>query len=127
MQEEDMILMEELNLNAWGAEMRGAYGKAVPIICSSLVKVSLVSSSILMWTMQRSNVRFSSIYHHTLLGMSISDIVLSLGHAHFNITVPSNEDYMMWNARGNQMTCSAQGFVQFVCVLLGLQRSWSFP
>jgi len=42
--------------------------------------------------------------------MSVGDILSSLAFAQFNSAAPSDNDYYVWNARGNQATCSAQGF-----------------
>jgi len=46
--------------------------------------------------------------------MSVGDIIFSLSLAHFNSIAPSDDDYYVWNARGNQATCSAQGFVAYL-------------
>lgn len=100
-------------------EIRDIHGKATTIIRSSLAIISLTASCILIRIIQRSNDRFSTTYHRLLLGMSVADILLSIGYAHFNFTAPSDNNYFVWNARGNQMTCSAQGFV----FLLGFSSS----
>lgn len=87
------------------------HGMANSIIRSALAVVSVISSCTLIWMILRSKQRLSTIFHRILLGMSVADIFFSLGLAHFNFTAPRDDDYMVWNARGNQATCSAQGFI----------------
>ena len=40
-----------------------------------------------------------------------SDILFSLVFMQLGIMSPSNVDYLVWNARGNQASCTAQGFM----------------
>jgi len=54
-----------------------------------------------------------------LLGMSVGDILFLLSYATFNSASQSDDDYFVWNTRGNQATCSAQG----LAFLLGSQSS----
>lgn len=122
MQQKDPIPLDEIT--ASGAEWK-SHGKNVSIIRSVLAIVSLVASSTLIWMLLRSKVRLSSTYHRLLIGMSIADMLYSLSLAHFNSTAPSDDDYMVWNARGNQATCSAQGFILFMGAISGLLYSCS--
>ena len=107
--QEDPITLEEL-IATWTEEINGL-SKATTIICSVMAIISVIASSVLVWMIKRSNAALSTTYHRILLGMSISDIFFSLALATFNFTSPSDVDYFVWNARGNQGTCDAQGFV----------------
>ena len=121
-QEENPLSLEELF--SWAAEIL-PITKTIGVIRSSSAIVSLISSSILIWIMNRSNARFSSIYHRMLLGMSVGDIFYSLSLAHFNSAAPSDVDYYVWNARGNQATCSAQGFVAILAATISVYYTCS--
>ena len=71
----------------------------------------------------KSKQRLTSTYHRLLIGMSIGDILYSLSLATFQTMSPSDLSYVVWNARGNQASCSAQGF--FVIAGLGLTVTYS--
>ena len=101
-------------------DWRDGHSKATSIIRSVLANLSLISSSILIWMIRRSHAGLSTIYHRILLGMCVADLMVSVSFAHFNLIVPSDDDYRVWNARGNQATCSAQGFLLFVGSISGL-------
>eukprot|EP00579_Thalassiosira_antarctica_P024422 CAMPEP_0201986796 /NCGR_PEP_ID=MMETSP0904-20121228/91460_1 /ASSEMBLY_ACC=CAM_ASM_000553 /TAXON_ID=420261 /ORGANISM="Thalassiosira antarctica, Strain CCMP982" /LENGTH=468 /DNA_ID=CAMNT_0048540873 /DNA_START=210 /DNA_END=1617 /DNA_ORIENTATION=- len=107
------------------AEWRDGHGKALGIIVSTSAIVSAASSSILIWMILKSRARLSITYHRLVLGMSIADILLSLSFAQFNAMAPSDMSYAVWNARGSQATCSAQGFVAIVGTCSGLLYSCS--
>ena len=112
MQAEDVIPADELIASY--AELKDGHSKATAVIRSLCAIVSLISSSILIWMLLTSKVRLSTTYHRLLLGLSIANIFLSSSLATFNYTAPSDGDYYVWNARGNQATFSAQGFILFV-------------
>ena len=108
-----------------GAEVRDGHCKTTTIIRSSLAIVSIIASFLLIMTIRRSNSGLSTTYHRLLLGMSIADIVMSVGLATFNSMIPSDDDYYVWNAKGNLATCNAQGFVLFMGASVGLLYSCS--
>lgn len=108
-----------------GAELRDGHGKTTAIIRSSMAIASIIASSVLIWIIRRSHVGLSTTYHRLLLGMCIADILFSLSLAHFNIMAPSDDDYFVWNARGNLATCSAQGFAAYAGALCGLMYNCS--
>jgi len=104
--EGDPIPIDELN-----ATVIDVHDIATTIINSSLAILSLISSSVLIWMIKRSRASFATTYNRILLGMAITDILFSLGSAHFNFTAPSDDSYYVWNASGNELTCNIQGFV----------------
>mmetsp|Transcript_10408 Transcript_10408/g.19144 ORF Transcript_10408/g.19144 Transcript_10408/m.19144 type:complete len:387 (+) Transcript_10408:597-1757(+) len=99
--------------------------KATTIIASSLAIVSLISSSALIWMIKRSRASFTTTYNRILLAMAISDIIFSFSVSHFNFTTPIDDNYFVWNASGNQLTCSIQGFASGVGAASGLLYSCS--
>jgi len=107
-------------LYATGAEVRDGHAKANAIMGSTLAIVSLISSFVLIWMIKRSHISFKSTYHRILLGMTIADIIYSLSLAHFNMMAPSEDDYFVWNASGNQLTCNVQGFLTATGATSGL-------
>ena len=77
------------------------HGIETTIIHSSMAIVSMISSPIVVWLILHSRAKSTTIYHRILLGMSFGDIVFSLALAHFNAMAPSDDNYFVWNARGN--------------------------
>ncbi len=62
----------------------------------------------------RSHKGLSTTQHRILLGLSIFDLISSLGWSTFGSTTPSDNNYLVWNARGNEASCTIQGF--FLCL-----------
>ena len=75
--------------------------KHTAILYGTFGIISTICSSFIIWMIVRSNDRFSTPYHRLLLGMCISDILYSLGLAHFNLTTPKH-DCWIWNASGTR-------------------------
>ena len=98
----EIISMEDLD--ALGAELRDGHGKNLTIIRSSSAIVSTISSSTLIWMIVRSPQRLTTTRHRILFGMAVGDIIFSLSFATYGAIVPSDEDYWIWNAQGNQTT-----------------------
>lgn len=84
--------------------------------------LSILSSSTIIWMILRSHDRLSTPYHRLLLGMCVSDILFSSTYATFNFTLPVEDDYWIWNARGNYSTCNMEGFVN----IFGLFCGWYY-
>lgn len=103
-----------------GAAIRDGHGKATSIIRSSMAMVSIICSSFLIWILLKSKNRLKTTYHRILFGMCVSDMIFSLALALFNVTAPSDVDYYVFNAKGNQLTCTAQGFLAYAggCLIL---------
>ncbi|KAL7528349.1 hypothetical protein ACHAWF_002525, partial [Thalassiosira exigua] len=106
-------------------EWKNGHGKNACIIRSSMAVISLISSSLLIWILHKTKDRFSTTYHRILLGMSVSDILFSLGNAGFGAVTPSELSYIVWNARGNQATCDASGFLNTIGFFASLLYSCS--
>uniref|UniRef100_A0A7S3QE63 G-protein coupled receptors family 1 profile domain-containing protein n=1 Tax=Chaetoceros debilis TaxID=122233 RepID=A0A7S3QE63_9STRA len=73
--------------------------------------VSIVASLTLIWIIKRSFLGFSTTFHRLLFGLCIADLMLSSSSLLLNVMSPSDTDYVVWNARGNQASCDAQGFL----------------
>ena len=69
--------------------------------------------------------RLSTTYHRLMLGMSVGDILFSLSQVTFGAISPSDMSYMVWNARGNLATCTANGFFVVMGMMLTLFYSCS--
>jgi len=121
---EGPIPLEELP-NADDIKEAYHHSKAFAITRSTMAIISLISSSFLIWLIAHSKHGLSSTYHRIVLGMSIADIFLSLSLAPFNATAPSDVDYIGWNARGNQASCSAEGFLGIFGGFTGVYYSCS--
>lgn len=109
---EEAIPTEDINPTY--AEWRDSHGKAIGILRSTSAILSLVSSSFLIWMILRSTKRLTTTQHRILLGMSVSDIIFSISMVHFNALAPSELGYIVWNARGSQASCAADGFVYWM-------------
>ena len=101
-------------------ELRDGNGKASAIVRSIMAIVSIIASSLLIWMIRRSYIGFTNTFHRVLFGLCVADILYSLGSAHFNFTAPVDMNYVVWNARGNQTSCSIQGFITGIGISSGL-------
>ena len=108
---EEPIPIEELY--ATGADRIAGSEKVASIIGSTSAIISLVASSMLIYLLTRSKQRLSTTYHRIVFGMSIADIIFSLSLSMFNLTGPIDDQYYVWNVKGDQASCSAQGFFKF--------------
>ena len=70
--------------------------------------ISLIASTALVWHILRSYDGLSTTFHRLLFGLCIADIISSFC---WMLLAPQEMDYMIWNARGNTASCSAQGFL----------------
>ncbi len=108
------------DLIAHYAERSDMHVKAQAVSSSVSGITSVLSSSTLIWMIFRSHKGTSTIQHRLLLGLCISDILSSLGHSTFNTMAPSDVNYFVWNAIGNQTTCNLQGFIIAMGTYCGL-------
>ena len=112
-------------LAAVNAEHKEGHGKVFGIIFSISAIISVVSSVSLIRMITTSKQRLSTTYHRLLLGISIGDILLSLAFATFQVMEPSEMNYMVWNAKGNQVSCDVYGSLVWVGMTLTLLYSCS--
>jgi len=82
--------------------------------------ISILASSIFIWMILRSQKRLSTPYHRLIIGLCVTDILFSLPQATCNMLSPAELDYRVWNARGNEATCDAHGFIQHLGLFGGL-------
>ncbi len=118
MSQMDPISMEDLI--TMNAEWKEGHGKNTGILFSVSAITSTIASSTLIWMIARSHKGLSTTQHRILLGLSICDLISSLGYSTFNSTSPSDNAYRIWNARGTVATCDAQGFLILLGVYGGL-------
>ncbi len=104
----DPMSMEDLIVAF--TEWKEGHSKNLGILRGLSGITSVISSSALIWMIARSHKGLSTTQHRIILGLSISDLISSLGWSTFNSTAPSELDYWVWNARGKP-TCDAQGFL----------------
>jgi hypothetical protein len=114
MSSEEPLTMEQLHASG---EAKIAETKLFGIIRLTSALVSLFASLMLVWMLNRTVKRFTSVYHRLLLGMAIGDIIFSISQAHFNAATPKDLNYAVWNAIGNRYSCSARGFFASVGVI----------
>ncbi len=108
-------------LISWGDTWKDeGHGKKMSILKSASGITSLISSSILIWMIGRSHKGLSTTQNRLLVGICFFDIISSLAYSMFNIMSPSDNDYVVWNARGNEATCDAQGFLLSLGIYGGL-------
>ncbi len=114
----DPISMEDLI--AMHTKWKEGDGENIGILRSVSGISSTISSSTLIWMIARSHKGLSTTQHRILLGLSICDLISSLGYSTFSSIAPSDNNYFVWNARGNEATCDAQGFLLGFGVFGGL-------
>ena len=112
-------------LATMSAELKEGHGKGMAIIRSVSAIISVISSVTLIRMITTSKDRLSTTYHRILLGMSIGDILLSLMIATFQVMSPSEMNYMVWNAKGNQVSCDVYGSLVWVGMTLTVFYSCS--
>mmetsp|Transcript_25114 Transcript_25114/g.28940 ORF Transcript_25114/g.28940 Transcript_25114/m.28940 type:complete len:381 (-) Transcript_25114:604-1746(-) len=71
--------------------------------------LSVVSSSIIIVMILRSNVKLSNRYHRLMFGMSLTDMLFSSALSFGSLPAPINEPNV-WIAIGTRSTCNLQGF-----------------
>eukprot|EP00956_Cyclotella_meneghiniana_P008906 scaffold12189_cov32-Cyclotella_meneghiniana.AAC.10 len=98
-------------LTAMGAEWKYGHGRNIIIIRSTMAIASVISSCCLVRMIITSKDGLSTTYHRLMLGMSIGDILFSMPQATFGAMSPNDMSYAVWNAHGNQATCTAAGFL----------------
>eukprot|EP00956_Cyclotella_meneghiniana_P035096 scaffold111227_cov23-Cyclotella_meneghiniana.AAC.1 len=122
-QENDIIPIE--TLTAKYEEWKYGQGRSTIILGSTMAIISVISSWCLIRMIMTSKDRLSTTYHRLLLGMSIGDILYSLPIANFGAKSPTDVNYKVWNAHGNQATCTAAGIFGGMGMFLTLFYSCS--
>ena len=88
--------------------------KAGVAIAATTGTISAISSFIIIYLMYKSKKGFKqSVYHRIMLGMSFSDIIVSLAIAFTTLPMPKDMIYRQFEGllvRGNVSTCTIQGF-----------------
>jgi hypothetical protein len=79
--------------------------------------ISFIASMLLIIHILRSHDGLSTTYHRLIFGLSACDIISSFAFALSSTMVPKEMSYLVPFARGNIMTCDAQGFLIFVAVI----------
>jgi hypothetical protein len=78
--------------------------------------ISAISSMLIIYIILKSPTRLSSTYHRIMLGISTSDLFLSISMALTTLPMPAPGDYwtdiinIQGTRLGNTQTCTAQGF-----------------
>mmetsp|Transcript_12347 Transcript_12347/g.35302 ORF Transcript_12347/g.35302 Transcript_12347/m.35302 type:complete len:469 (-) Transcript_12347:82-1488(-) len=104
----------------YGGQWKYGHGKSFAIVTSVSAILSTVFSSLLVAMVLRSKDRLGTAYHRLLMGMAVGDILFSLPHCLFHAMVPKDMDWLIWGAKGNQATCTLNGFVIRVGATLSL-------
>lgn len=92
-------------------EFRKGHSKNWIIIKSVLSITSVIASSIFLWMILRSHDGMSTTQNRLFAGLCISDIIFTLPQSFFGVMVPKEQDYLVWNARGNMTSCQIHGFL----------------
>ena len=85
--------------------------KAIAIIVRTSGSISVVASIGLACHILRSHDGLSTTYHRLVFGLSVADIFSSFGQALSSTMAPKEMNYLIPFARGNTVTCDAQGFI----------------
>ena len=65
--------------------------------------ISAISSLLLIRMIFASKQRLTTPYHRLLLGISIGDVFYSMTIASLQSMMPSDMNYAVWNANGNEV------------------------
>ncbi|KAG7342680.1 hypothetical protein IV203_020624 [Nitzschia inconspicua] len=99
--------------------------------CSILSFCSNISCARINNSISKSTSKFTSIlatstsHHRIILGMSISDCIISCAHFFSSWPIPADADseFSIYGNIGNTMTCSAQGFFIQLGIMVPLYNS----
>ena len=81
-------------------------------LAATIGSISLISSLVVITLISKSGQGLSSVYHRIVLGISISDALLSLALALTTLPMPTDMIYDFEGiVMGNNATCSTQGFM----------------
>ena len=86
---------------------------ALSLTQTSSSSLSFISSLTICIAMLRSEKKVSTPYRRIIFGMSVYDILLSLGMMFSTIASPKDTDGV-WKPMGNKITCNMQGFFVYI-------------
>ena len=101
-------------LEALYSNTRNIETQTSSIIRATTGAISIIASSTLIWMISRSENGFRSTQNRLLLGICISDIILSFNGCSFNVAAPTSDAYITWNANGTTETCAMLGFSSYL-------------
>ncbi len=94
--------------------------KLYAITSATTGSVSFICSMTIVCIILRSHAGLSKTYHRLLLGMCIGDMISSLVYMMSTAVMPTDVNYYVWNARGNQASCDFQGFMAMFGIVFTL-------
>ncbi len=115
---ESELLLQPYVYDGDGTIFLSRCGQIIPTISGSL---SIVSSSLIIYIILRSQSKFKSPYHIIMFCLSVSDIIASTAMAFATVPMPKDVIYPFEGAIfGNTRTCELQGFAYMLGVSLVL-------
>jgi len=84
--------------------------KVLAIIPMITGPISVISSMTIIVMILRSTKALSIPYHRILFGLSIADILASIGMSTGSLLAPKGSP-LLWKSFGNQSSCDVQGFI----------------
>ena len=94
------------------------FAKDRDIIYSVTGSISIISSAAIMWHILRSYKGLSSAYHRLVFGLCVGDLITSFAFAVNAAAAPKDLNYLAPFASGNIGTCTAEGFILTVGVMM---------
>jgi len=92
--------------------------KAAIIIATTTGSISLISSVVILIVINRSEIRFSSIYHRIIAAQSLMDIIVSLAILLTTLPMPRDQIYPFEGPTlGTVTTCQIQGFAYILGII----------
>ena len=87
------------------------YSDGALAIAASSATLSAISSSVVLVTIWRSQVKLSSVYNRIIFGLSACDLIGSVSIAFTTLLMPPDTIYPFTRTYGTVSTCEAQGFL----------------
>ena len=94
------------------------FAKDRDIIYSVTGSISIISSAAIIWHILRSHKGLSSTYHRLVFGLCVGDLITSFAFAVNAAAAPEDLKYLAPFASGNIATCTAEGFILTVGVMM---------
>ena len=99
------------------AELRD-FSKGRDIIYSVSASISVIGSAATICHIIRTHKGLSSTYHRLVFGLCVGDLMASFAFAFNSTPAPKDMQYVIPYARGNMGTCTTQGFILTVGIMI---------
>ena len=114
---EDTFDFQAFLQSDWLADFR-YFNKVENVIRSVSSSISIIGSAAIIFHILRTHKGLSSTYHRLVFGLCVGDLMASFAFAFNSTPAPKDMQYVIPYARGNMGTCTTQGFILTVGIMI---------